>query len=116
MKKKIIILICSCVLLWAGEVLLVNVLDSYDSIFFINLRFILDISSLGWVRASLTFTIIKGIIGIFIGGFILFNVFLFFYNVFKPSNTLKVGILDKVIIGIWLIIVTQIFNLFKGLF
>ncbi len=116
MKKKVLILICSCMLLWAGEVLLVNVLDSYDSIFFINPYFISDISSSGWLRASLIFTIIKGIIGISIGGFILFNIFLFFYNAFNPSKTLKVGTLDKVIIGIWLIIVTQIFKLFTGLF
>ncbi|MCK4787309.1 MAG: hypothetical protein KAV87_26355 [Desulfobacteraceae bacterium] len=73
MKKKALILICSCVLLWVGEVLLVNVLDSYDSIFFINPSIILDIYSLGWLLASLIFTMIKGIFGIFVGGFILFN-------------------------------------------
>ena len=116
MKKKILILFCSCVLLWVGEVLLVNVLEPYGSIFFINPSFLLEISSLGWLPASLMFTIIKGFIGIFIGGFILFNIFLFFYNVFKPNNTLKVGILDKVIIGVWFIIATQIFKLFTGLF
>jgi len=49
-------------------------------------------------------------VGIIVGGLVLFNVFLFFYNVFRPKNTLSFSIYDKIIAGLWFMIVIEIFN------
>ena len=50
-------------------------------------------------------------IGLVVGGLVLFNILLFFYNILRPDNNLKFDIIDKFIAGIWFIIILKIFNL-----
>jgi len=54
--------------------------------------------------------VVMGTVGIVAGGLVLFNVFLFFYNVFKPGNKLSFSIYDKIIAGLWFMIIIEIFN------
>jgi len=49
-------------------------------------------------------------IGVIVGGLVLFNVFLFFYNILHPKNKLSFDGYDKVIAGLWSVIIVGIFN------
>ena len=51
-------------------------------------------------------------IGLVVGGLVLFNIFLFFFNIFRPDHELEFDIRDKLIAGIWVMIVLKIFGLF----
>ncbi len=50
-------------------------------------------------------------IGFIFGGLVLFNIFLFFYNIFKPDHKSKFNIIDKSIAGIWVMIILKIFRI-----
>lgn len=50
--------------------------------------------------------------GLVVGGLVLFNIFLFIYNVFRPGNKLKFEIWDKFIAGIWIVIIFKLFSIF----
>lgn len=51
-------------------------------------------------------------VGLIAGGLVLLNILLFFYNIIRPDNKFKFDVWDKLIAGIWLVIVLKIFNLF----
>ena len=51
-------------------------------------------------------------VGLIVGGLVLLNIFLFFYNISMPDTKLKFDVWDKLIAGIWIVIVLKIFNLF----
>ena len=53
---------------------------------------------------------IMGTVGIVVGELVLFNVFIFFYNGFKPENRLSFSIYDKITAGLWFMIVFGLFN------
>ena len=56
--------------------------------------------------------VIEVAIGLVVGGLVLFNIFLFFFNIFRPDNKLKFDIVDKFIAGIWVMIILKIFSLY----
>lgn len=62
------------------------------------------------VASGLGSAVVASAVGIIVGGLVLFNVFLFFYNIFKPRNRLVFNGYDKLIAGLWLMIIIRIFN------
>jgi len=91
-KKKTGLILLSFLILWA--------IEAYGS----------TGSFEGRIMSGLGSTIVSGLVGVIVGGFVLFNVFLFFYNIFQPSNKLSFGTYDKVIAGLWFMIVIELFR------
>lgn len=86
-KKRIALVLSSFLILWAVEAVRAN-----DIIF------------------GLGYAIVMGTVGIVVGGLVLFNVFLFFYNIFRPGNKLSFGVYDKITAGLWFMIIIELFN------
>ena len=62
------------------------------------------------VASGLGSAVVASAVGIIVGGLVLFNIFLFFYNIFKPKNRLSFDGYDKLIAGLWLMIIIEIFR------
>ena len=91
MKIKYIILVLSFIILWILEVFKSPYRDIY-----------------GGLGSALFYAIVWGIV---VGGFVLFNIFLFLHNIFKPDNKLKFNIVDKIITGLWFLIIFRFFEI-----
>ncbi len=50
-------------------------------------------------------------IGALFVGIVLLNLLLFFINLIKPNNKLKFDMWDKIIAGIWVMIILKVFNI-----
>ena len=62
------------------------------------------------ILAGLGSAMVMAAVGIVVGGLVLFNIFLFFYNIFKPENKLSFDGNDKLITGLWFMIIVEIFR------
>ena len=55
--------------------------------------------------------IVEIIVGLVVGGLVLFNFLLFIYNIIRPENKLNFHIIDKFIAGIWAVIIFKLFGI-----
>ena len=91
-KKKTGLVLISFLILWAIEA--IQTKDVFEFAVF----------------KGLGSAVVMATVGIVVGGIVLFNVFLFFYNIFKPRNKLSFSVYDKIIAGLWFVIIIEIFN------
>lgn len=101
-KNKIAIALFSFLILWVVEILKNAIEDDFDFAFFFS-----------WFYRGLGSATASGIIGMVVGGFVLFNIFLFFYYLFKPNSKLSFSHIDRIIVGLWLVIIFSLFNPLK---
>jgi len=99
---KEVILFFSIFILWIVEIFHFAQMSSFDFDFFSR-----------WIFAGLGVAIWRAIVGIVIGGFILFNIFLFVWNILRPRKKQLFNYFDKMIAGTWLAIIFGLINLVK---
>lgn len=100
--KKITILMLSYLFVWIVEILRLAKVDNFDFDFFIK-----------WLFTGLGVAAFMVLAGLIVGGFVLLNIFLFFYNLINPSNKLAFDLSDKVIAGNSSVIIFELINLLK---
>lgn len=99
---KEVILFFSILILWVVETFHFAQMSNFDFDFFST-----------WIFTGLGAAIWRAIVGIVLGGFVLFNIFLFICNILRPRKKLSFNYFDKMIAGTWLAIIFGLINLFK---
>lgn len=104
MKKENKNLFFSLLILWIVEIFRYAIDYNFDFAFFFT-----------WLIAGFGFSVATAIIGIILGGLVLFNIFLFIYNIFKPDNELSFDYIDKATAGVLFTIIFEIISVFRKL-
>lgn len=102
-KNRISVPLSSFLILWMVVILKYATENNFDFAYLF-----------GWIAEGLGYAIIWGAVGIIIVGGVAINIFLFFYNIFKPQNKLSFDTYKKITASLWLVIIDEIFGLIKG--
>ena len=102
-KKRKNLLFISLIFLWVIVVLKYAAKDNFDFTFLFS-----------WIAKGLGYAFFSAIAGIIVGGFVLFNIVLFFCNLLKPSNKLSFDHVDRTIAGLWIVIIFSLFSWFNN--
>lgn len=102
-KKRKNLPLISFLILWLIVILKYAAKDNFDFTYFLL-----------WIGMALGYSAVAGIVGFVVGGFVLFNIFLFFYNVFRPDNRLSLSTYDRVTTGLSFMVIIELFSLIGG--